>query len=770
MSAAKLEVLRIESLRGSTRPFELRFDPRKRLTIVYGENGSGKTTICDALELLGDGAIGWLGSMGLGSGVHQYWPSVGASAADIVVELKTTTGSWRARVGGRQVRVSPPAGAPNVRILRRSQLLRLLEALPSKRYEELKRFIDVGGVEASEKALSDLLLSLERQQTDVNARLDEALHGLEADWQAAGNPHASAVAWARREVTEAATTSEAQLKALQRLHTAHQTLTTYPQRLLVAQDHLAKSQQELVGAEGEHRAAVRVAEDRADELVRLLEAAQPLLGTTPPPVACPLCESQERAAGLFEAVRERLDRLSSIRAGAERVSSATKAVEHERANLQRLRDDYASDAAALWALCTSGESQAAEELPKASPPTALEALTTWLDATQRLSEAWRERESALTGREEFLASLRGRLESHDKHLSLSQSLADLLPRAKAAHQLVVERRKLFTDEILNAVSEEAGRLYEIVHPDEGLGKIHLALDEAKRASLEVEATFGAQDGVPPQAYFSQSHLDTLGLCIFLALAKWEQPEETILVLDDVIGSVDEPHVDRLIGMVCAETDAFQHCLLTTHYRPCREKLRWGLLDVGECHFVELARWTPETGLQQIGGTPDVQRLKTLIEESPPDLQLVASKAGYVLEAVLDFLTQLYELKVPRKQEGRYTIGDLLNGIDGRISGLLRIEVVAGGSPEVEREIELGPVIANLRQIAQMRNVFGAHFNELSFQLLDSDALSFGQKVLELAEAIVDPEFGWPKKDRSGSYWETVGGGRRRLHPLRRPAS
>src|SRR5690606_40582059 len=61
--------------------------------------------------------------------------------------------------------------------------------------------------------------------------------------------------------------------------------------------------------------------------------------------------------------------------------------------------------------------------------------------------------------------------------------------------------------------------------------------------------FGGKKDAPPQAYFSDSHLDTLGLCVFLALAERDAPEEKLLVLDDVLGSVDEPHVERIIGMV-----------------------------------------------------------------------------------------------------------------------------------------------------------------------------------------------------------------------------
>ena len=279
-----------------------------------------------------------------------------------------------------------------------------------------------------------------------------------------------------------------------------------------------------------------------------------------------------------------------------------------------------------------------------------------------------------------------------------------------------------------------------------------------------------ETGAPPQAYFSDSHLDTLGLCVFLALAGMDGPENTILVLDDVLASVDEPHVERLIEMLYAEAIEFRHCLITTHYRPWKEKLRWGWLKNGQCQFIELAKWTSQHGLTLVRSVPNAERLRTLLAETPPDSQLVCAKAGVILEAALDFLTQLYECPVPRRSNGLYTLGDLLPAIDKRLRNALQVDVLgkdaAGNSTYATKS--LAPILGELIRIAQARNVFGCHFNALSFALLDTDALGFGQKVLELIEALADPDAGWPRNCKSGKYWANSGE-TRRLHPLQQPA-
>ncbi len=68
----------------------------------------------------------------------------------------------------------------------------------------------------------------------------------------------------------------------------------------------------------------------------------------------------------------------------------------------------------------------------------------------------------------------------------------------------------------------------------------------------------------------------------------------------------------------------------------------------------------------------------------------------------------------------------------------------------------------------MRNALGAHFKEISFDLLDQDAISFANHVAELVDALSHPDHGWPANDKSGSYWRN-GGDTRRLHPLKKPS-
>jgi len=141
----------------------------------------------------------------------------------------------------------------------------------------------------------------------------------------------------------------------------------------------------------------------------------------------------------------------------------------------------------------------------------------------------------------------------------------LSKRLKAVLDIVEAQRKAYVDQALGSITKRVDALYAKLHPGEKLGDIKLQLDPSKRGSLNVSSRFEAKSGIPPQAYYSEAHMDTLGICIFIALAEKDASTDTLLVLDDVLTSADQPHVDRFINVIHEELKL--PVLITTHYRP-----------------------------------------------------------------------------------------------------------------------------------------------------------------------------------------------------------
>ena len=76
-ATSSLKSLTLTVFRGSSETFKLDFEKSKKLSLIYGENGTGKTTICDAFEFLASERIGSLEDRGMGKGLSKYWHTAG---------------------------------------------------------------------------------------------------------------------------------------------------------------------------------------------------------------------------------------------------------------------------------------------------------------------------------------------------------------------------------------------------------------------------------------------------------------------------------------------------------------------------------------------------------------------------------------------------------------------------------------------------------------------------------------------------------------------
>jgi hypothetical protein len=770
-TAPTLKSLTLTAFRGSTGTFALNFEKGKKLTLIYGENGTGKTTICDAFEFLAKDNIGSLDGRGLGSGVRKFWRTVGKLTHEFAVELTTSDGQCAGKLAGNMTTILSGA-APRVELLRQRQILELIETQPAKRYEAIKRFIDIEAFERSEESLRQQGKTLSGELTSAQQAEAQSLEELQGSYEAAGSPAGlNPVKWAKQKLAEPTTGLDADISAISKLRAGFEALKTYPGKLDGKRTDATAAQTAADAADQAQIDALATVDSEAAQREGVLSAGKAYLEVHTDTDRCPLCESEENIAGLADAVKNTLFQLSALTSANTKRKQAHVSLNAAKSALQQMEAEHGKAVAAVTAAQADHQWKVGVQLPATPPPADPASLPAWLATNDTIAATWADAEASWRGENKFRTQLKSAADRYDTNAARVSELSGLIPNLDKALAQCVEERQKFTDGIISDIAKEVGKLYEQVHPTEGLDKIALELDPARRASLNLGATFEGLEA-PPQAYFSQSHLDTLGLCVFLALAARDRATETVLILDDVLGSVDEPHVERIIGMIYEVSSGFQHTIVTTHYRPWREKYRWGWLKPGQpCQFVELSGWAIGNGIRLISSLPEVDRLRTLLEESPTDLQAVCSKAGVILEAALDYLTMKYECAVPRRHGTAYTLGDLLPAINNKLREALKVEMrdgITDPTAPATTTVALKPALDELTRIAQARNAFGAHFKAISFELLDTDASAFAKEVLELVDTLVCPDHGWPSNDKSGSYWRNSGD-TRRLHPLKKPA-
>jgi hypothetical protein len=767
------KALRIREFRGSSQDFSVSFDPRKPLTLIYGENGSGKTTICDAFDFVGSSKVGSLANRGLGQ-LHPFWPTLGKSSGDILVELTIDGRTWTAQAKGREVVVTPAdKSVPKIEILRRASLLQLVQDDPKERYAALKPFIDISVVEQAERELRDQIRDNQAELNETAARVGENEETLRRLMVDAGAETETPVSWARAIVSVSHPDTVDQSDRLRAAAQAIQSALT--QARDVAEDREAA--QRTAAASRTANEALKAAIEQSGaadaELVQVLTAAQQHFASHGVGKRCPLCESEERIEGLAEHVESRLTSVQRVRDASTAAANADRArdacqqtLESTLSKTRRLLADAttAIDAApADWrrahAAALSTISIAQKSKNDCDLVLDMHGLQVAYDAAQKAC-------TALDTKSTQYSTTKTALEQYDGNVQRLGSTAKVLPLLKRTLEVCEAQRKQFLDGILGGIAQEVGRLYETIHPGEGLNKISLKLAPNKQGSLNLAAEFLGKQDQPPPAFFSESHLDSLGLCIFLALAGRQSPSSTIVVMDDVLGSIDEPHVDRLVQMLYEESKRFKHTIVTTHYQPWREKFRWGWLRNGQCELIELGAWSPSGGIStaRLSQAP-LFELRQSLANSPPPLQSACASAGVLLEAICDYLTLLYECDVPRRK-GKLTLGDLLPKMaERKLAAALRVEVrQADGSYAT---VTLGDKLIRLREMMQLRNIFGCHYNDLAHSLPRQDALEFAQLVCEVGTALICDDEGWPGNDKSGSYWATKDE-TRRLHPLKKP--
>ena len=756
----RITKLELTNFRGATQPVAVHFDSKKSIVVIFGENGTGKSTLVDAIDAIGNATFGSLVREGV-STPQKYVTSLNQPVASLEVELTTKSGnSWKATVKGRTITVadgtiSDPRVLPDIQVLRRRELLKLIEAKPAERYVAIQGFIEVAGVDKAEAALRADFNAVEEQVGNAGAARAQAEKTLQALWEQQKQGHeteATPLDWAERRIAENLTAIQTQLDHLALLHTESHRLTDATTSWNQARDLRSDWTQKLTEAEAELAATSGSEDTRRSDLIGLLKSAKSYLALPAEPAACPLCTNEIEADELRQRIENQLTQLQAASEQLQKVNGAktklTQATDEEgRCNREVLRQFkivsgalLAYEPAAVWELGTdwiqlSIDLQTAAASDATSEKAA--ALAKQLTAT-----------SAATQSE--VARLQTRLTLHENVKTqaalLKESTAEvedltkIFERLGKVKELVVSTRRAFIQGILDELIGEVNRLFEAIHPGEKIGLHRLEMDEEKRASLEQHARFEGVEGVIPQAYFSESHLDTFGFCLWLALTKRLNTKEVILVLDDVFTSVDTQHFRRISDLLADEAQHFQQIIIATHNRLWHDYYKTTGVNA---HLIKLERWTLSRGLRAHQDQILVTELAEALAADTFDRQAVASKAGVLLENVLDNLAMYYGCSMKRKPGHAYTLGDLLDGTKGLLkkAEIKRVLRDIGGAPEAPDKPEgwhsfpLEPHFKRLDALKFIRNEVGAHFNPAGADWSDSDVSEFGQAAYELAEAL-----------------------------------
>ncbi|MBI3653360.1 MAG: AAA family ATPase [Acidobacteria bacterium] len=774
----RIEKLVLHKFRGATTKTILEFDSKKPMALIFGENGTGKSSIIDAIDFLFNKSGGSIKTRS-STDEKKHLASIGNKAKDFAVELTYGSDQWVGVHTGKEIVINGNSSLPQAFILRRSQLLRLVEASPADSYKELRRFIDVQNVEDSEQALRNAFNEAKSRLnswTGQKVEADAALHEL---WQGEGSPNNTEIDWAsekkRADTQKLQASLSETLTILQQFAAALMQQNNYQ----TAQQTLRSKTQEWTQLQNQISAGSQTQEANR-KLVQMLKQVESYLAAPLDKDHCPTCLSTYQVDKLRREVATRIADMTVADEVNAKFADAEKATQNAHAVVEQSRKNFTQAAQT----CTLS-------LQKSKLPEIDKAKIDWTTYSQLLSG---DTQLQATEAERLLSDtnlLRLQLEKlkaqMQKDLSQHKAITQAYERVVNAGQQATEQdlvtqklkqvldvvhdiRIAFTDQVLEAVKNECSRLYSRLHPDEPYTLTRLFLNLKTKGSLHLAAHFDGYDEVSPQAYFSESHLDTLGFCLWLAIAKLSSNGNALVVLDDAFTSVDAQHIDRIIDLLTDESDSFNQIIITTHSRRWLDKYRNSDKPKNKTYVLELLRWQRMTGICAMESKLEVAELREKLNPFQKlDRQAVCSQAGVLLERALDHLAKLYGCRMARNRDNAYTLKPLCDATKELFKKIKikRLRKDASGviiEPN-NYEPSLQPLWQKISDHVIVRNQVGAHFNANAVEYSDADIEDFGHYAVDIVSGLVCHTCDSLAQTNKGAYF-ACGCGMLRMEPYK----
>jgi len=233
----------------------------------------------------------------------------------------------------------------------------------------------------------------------------------------------------------------------------------------------------------------------------------------------------------------------------------------------------------------------------------------------------------------------------------------------------IRRQEEALNIFLKIFSNDINDYYTSMNPNEKVGEIKLVPLKDKNDDLvgiTIEYAFFEEIKTQPIAYLSESHINCLGLSFFLAPVKAFNRENHFFVLDDVISSFDRSHRARFAKLLVDKFSDYQIILLT-HEKDFFELISSDVKRKG--WDIQQISWTAENGTSiEKSAVDNKERIKKKIASKNTDG--LGNDIRIYTEKVLKEIAMNIEASVPFKYNNineKRMVPELLDCIQSRIT-------------------------------------------------------------------------------------------------------
>ena len=747
----KLLELEIHNIRGIR---ELLLKPAGNNMVIWGPNGSGKSSVVDAVDFLLTGDISRLKGRGTGGiKLGEHGRHIDSEPEEAWVrgvlqlpKMKKPVEIKRCVAEPKDFMCNPDSARPKLQpvlalakrgqhVLTRREILKYITAERKTRAQEIQTLLDIDEVENIRAALVKVRNRLQKDAKATQRAVKGAEGAVNATLQFQTFDEKAALQEVNRirAVLEGApieTLTPETLKDSLRQPVSSRSGEKVNRGLF--EKHLnnlqailsPKRQQQITQKDQqlrEHLAEIRRDHKLLEALQKhqLLELGLDLLDESG---RCPLCETPWEVGALKAYLEKRLadaqtaaslqKQISDLSSGiAEAVNTLLASVQYVGGTAHQagcLDEDVA--ALQIWANKLKNLARALNVPLEAYPPndTSTEQVQRMLapgdinKILERINEevvaAYPKKSPELTAWDTLTA-----LAENLKHLEQAQTQANAaqlaLRRAQQLHDAFITARDTVLQQLYDAIRTHFESLYRQLHgADESEFKAVFAPTDA---GLELWVDFHGRGEHPPQALHSEGHQDSMGICLYLALA--EQLTEgklDLIILDDVMMSIDAEHRRGLCALL-AQAFPNKQFLITTHDKTWASQLKYEGV-VSSKGMVELFNWDITTGPLVNSDVDLWNRIQRDLNNS--DVPAAAARLRRNSEMFFGMVCDALGAPVPYKMYGRWELGDLLPAAMGQYRRLLKKAKKSAQSwGDQERLDELNELNSQASQIFKRSN-------------------------------------------------------------------
>lgn len=218
----------------------------------------------------------------------------------------------------------------------------------------------------------------------------------------------------------------------------------------------------------------------------------------------------------------------------------------------------------------------------------------------------------------------------------------LLSFVTALENAVREEIKVRSQTVIDEISADIQSMWTTLHPDKSVEDVRLYLPKDADKAIDIGLKFHGVEQESPRLTLSEGNRNSLGLCIFLAMAKREADNDRPLFLDDVTVSLDRNHRGMILNLLEKEFVGRQIIILT-HDRDWYTELRQQL-DAKHWTFKALLPYeTPDVGIRWSHKTTTFDDARAHLKDRPDS---AGNDARKIMDVELALIAERLRISLP----------------------------------------------------------------------------------------------------------------------------